>query len=364
MTGSRGRRPGLAVRLPNWLGDLVLAGRAVDALAARFADHDLVLLGRPFAPALAAAHWPQARWLAAPASGLAWLTAVPALAALGARTILTFPPSLSARLHAACAGIPERAGLAHEEGGFLLTRTAPRGARGTRHLEDEYLDVVRTLGADPLPRRPWTLAPNASGSATTALAAAGLDPGAVGTGPCLVVAPGARYGPAKRWAPERFAATAAAWAEAQPAPSRAHVLLVGGGEDREEVAAVRAAAATGPAHVVALAGGTDLPALAGLLAGADAVLANDSGVAHLAAALGRPTVVIFGSTDPRWTAPRGAAVRVLAEPPRCAPCFRPDCAVAERYRCLRAVRVEDATAALLALAPGAAGAARNPGSRP
>ncbi len=364
MTGSRGRRPGIAVRLPNWLGDLVLAGRAVDALAARFADHDFVLLGRPFAPALAAAHWPQARWLAAPATGLAWLPAVPALAALGARTIITFPPSLSARLHAACACIPERAGLAHEEGGFLLTRTAPRGARGTRHLEDEYLDVVRTLGADPLPRRPWTLPPSASASATAALAAAGLDSATVVAGPLLVVAPGARYGPAKRWAPERFAAAAAAWAEAQPEPERTHVLLVGGSEDRKAVAAVRAAAATGPAHFVALAGGTDLPALAGLLAGADAVLANDSGVAHLAAALGRPTVVIFGSTDPRWTAPRGAAVRVLAEPPRCAPCFRPSCSVAERYRCLRAVHVEDVIAALLALAPGDAGAGRNPGGRP
>ncbi len=364
MSGSRVTLPVLAVRLPNWLGDLVLAGRAVDALAGRFADHEIVLLGRPFAAALAAAHWPAARWLPAPASGLAWVTAVPALAALGARTIITFPPSLSARLHAACAGIPERAGLGHEEGGFLLTRSAPRGARGTRHLEDEYLDVVRTLGADPLPRRAWTRPPAAAAAAAAALVQAGHDPAAIAAGASLVVAPGARYGPAKRWAPERFAAAAAAWAEAQPEPGRTHVLLVGGAEDRAEVAAVRAAAAATPARFVALAGATDLPALTGLLADADAVLANDSGVAHLAAALGRPTVVIFGSTDPRWTAPRGAAVRVLAEPPRCAPCFRPECSVPERYRCLRAVPAEDAAGALLALAPGVASRADlDPGGR-
>ncbi|MEO6463382.1 MAG: glycosyltransferase family 9 protein, partial [Candidatus Eisenbacteria bacterium] len=173
--------------------------------------------------------------------------------------------------------------------------------------------------------------------------------------------PGARYGPAKRWPPERFAAAAEGWAAAQAHPAAAHVLLVGGTEDRADVAAVRAASAPGPTQVVALAGRTDLVALAGLLAGADAVLANDSGVAHLAAALERPTAIVFGSTDPRWTAPRGAAVRVLADPPSCAPCFRATCAIAERYRCLRAIAPEAATRALLEAAR-AGGSGRAAGS--
>jgi len=363
--GSRGLRPVLAVRLPNWLGDFVVAARAVDALAAHFADHQIVLLGRPFAPTLARAHWPTARFLPAPASGPAWLPAVPALAALSARAIVTFPPSLSARLHAACAGIPERAGLANEEGGFLLTRSAPRGARGTRHLEDEYLDVVRTLGAESVPRRAFSPPPDAGAAADAALARVGLDPARVGAGPRLVVAPGARYGPAKRWAAERFAAAAAAWAGARPDAAAVHVLLVGGSEDRAAVAAVRAAAPAGPARFVALAGDTDLAALAGLVAGADAVLANDSGVAHLAAALGRPTVVIFGSTDLRWTAPRGPAVSVLASPPACAPCFLPRCTAPERYRCLRAVRADEAAGALIALTTAPVIAApSSPGSAP
>ena len=362
MDGPRGGRPVLAVRLPNWLGDVVLAARAVDALAARFPDHELVLLGRPFAPVLAGAHWPRARWMRAPAPGLAWLPAVPALAALGARAMVIFPPSWSARLHASCAGIAERVGLADEEAGMLLTRTAPRGPRGSRHLEDEYLDIVRALGAEPVPRRPFTPPAGAIAAATAALARAGVDPQAVAAGPRLVLAPGARYGPAKRWAPERFAAAAASWVGTRGAPAAAHVLLVGGAEDRADVAAVRAAAPAGPARFVALAGATDLAALTGVLAGADAVLANDSGVAHLAAALGRPTAVVFGSTDPRWTAPRGPAVRVLAEPPTCAPCFRPRCAIPERYRCLRAVSVEAVVAALAALAPATAAAARGPGA--
>lgn len=364
MDGPRGGRPVLAVRLPNWLGDVLLAARAVDALATRFPAHELVILGRPFAPVLARAHWPDARWLPAPGAGLGWLPAVPSLAALRAGAMVIFPPSWSARLHAACAGIPERVGLADEEGGMLLTRTAPRGPRGSRHLEDEYLDIVRAVGAEPQARRPFTPPPGAAEAAAAALARAGVDPSAVAGGPRIVLAAGARYGPAKRWAPERFAAAAAAWAETRPTPAATHVLLVGGAEDASAIAAVRAAAPPGPARFVSLAGGTDLAALAGLLAGADAVLANDSGVAHLSAALGRPTAVIFASTDPRWTAPRGAAVRVLAEPPSCAPCFRRECAIPERYRCLRAVRVEDAVAALAALAPADAGGTARPAGGP
>lgn len=341
-----GTRPVLAVRLPNWLGDAVLAGRAVDALFARFPDHEIVLVARPWAPALFAAHWPAARWQAAPRPGARWLPAVPALARLRARSMVVFPPSLSARLHAACAGIPVRLGLAHEEGDFLLTRTAPRGPRGSRPLEEEYLDLVRGLGAEAPPRRLLVAPAGAADAAERALAAAGADPDRVRSGPRLVLAPGARYGPSKRWPAERFAAAAEAWALATGNPGTAHVLLVGGSEDVADVAAVRAASAPGPARVVALAGHTDLPALAGLLAAADAVLANDSGVAHLASALGRPTAVVFGSTDPRWTAPRGPAVRVLVDPPSCAPCFRPTCAIPERYRCLRAIAPEHAARAL------------------
>jgi len=353
LAGARaGRRPVLVVRLPNWLGDALLAVRAVDALAQRFADHDLVFLARPWGPPLLAERWPAARWLPAPGAGGGWPAAVPSLARLGARAIVLFPPSLSARLHAFAARVPQRVGLAHEAADFLLTRTAPRGPRGSRPLEEEYLDLVRGLGAEPVPRRPLTAPTGAEGAAARALEAAGVDPAAIAAGPRLVVAPGARYGPAKRWPAERFAAAAAAWVQAQPDPARASVLLVGGTEDQDDVAAVRAASAPGPGRVVALAGHTDLVALAGLLARADSVLANDSGVAHLAAALERPLAVVFGSTDPRWTAPRGPHVRVLVEPPACAPCFRRRCAVVERYRCLRAVTAEAAARALLEVAAG------------
>jgi len=87
-----------------------------------------------------------------------------------------------------------------------------------------------------------------------------------------------------------------------------------------------------------------------VLAGARGVLANDSGAAHLAAALGAPTVTLFGSTDPRWTAPRGPAAIALWERLRCAPCFRRTCPLADAYACLRVLDPAAAAAALLAVA--------------
>ena len=326
----------LAVRLPNWLGDGVLALRAVDALAALRGPGRLALIGRPWAEALFARRWPGARWLEAPDAGGRWPGRVPALARLGARAIVLFPPSLSARLHAFAAGVPRRYGLGGESGDALLTHRTPRAARGTRHLEDEYLDLAGLLGAAAVPRVP--LAPDgaAADAVRARLAAAGAG------GDLLAIAPGARYGPAKRWAPERFAEVARTWLAGGAART---AVLVGGAEDAAETGAVRAASAPG-ARLLDWTGRTSLPELLALLAGATAVVANDSGVAHLAAAAGRPTVAIFGSTDPRWTGPRGPHARVVTRPPACSPCFLRTCRIAERYLCLRAIAPEDALEAL------------------
>lgn len=355
---SETRRTGLAIRLPNWLGDVCLATRALDALVARFAaEGPVTLVARPWAERLWRARWPEARWIEAPGAGGGWPAKVPALAAVHARTIVLFPPSLSARWHAFFAGVPQRIGLAGEPGDFLLTGSAPRGPRGTRHLEDEYLDLARVVGAEPVARTPLVLPAGASAEAERKLAA--LDPdlapatgdeaqqGAHGVG--LVLAPGARYGPTKRWPPERFAEAARRWALTQPDPSRARVWIVGGDEDRPSAAAVLAASPPGPYATRDLAGRTDLAMLARLLARARAVISNDSGVAHLAAALERPVVVVFGSTDPRWTAPRSPLARAVSEPVPCAPCFRKSCAIPDRERCLRGVSAERVAEVLVAL---------------
>jgi len=319
----------LAVRLPNWLGDAVLALRAVDALAAHAGAERLVLVARPWAETLFGERWPGATWLVAPGSGGRWPFHVSTLARAQVDRIVLFPPSLSARLHAFAARIPRRLGLAGESGGLLLTHHAPRAARGERHLEDEYLDLARLVGAEPVPRRPIEPTATATEAVRQGLAADGLARPA----DALVLAPGARYGPTKRWPAERFAELARRWTLG--APGRA-VVLAGGPEDAAETRAVRAASAKDlPLHD--WTGRTSLPELLALVAACGATVANDSGVAHLAAAAGRPTVAIFGSTDPRWTAPRGPHARVVTRPPACSPCFLRACGIPDRYLCLHTI---------------------------
>jgi heptosyltransferase-2 len=156
------------------------------------------------------------------------------------------------------------------------------------------------------------------------------------------VAPGAAYGPAKQWGAGRFAEVASHLA----ARHGLVIALVGAEGDREAGDAVERLVEGGAlgtrARVANLAGRTSLSELVGLLAGARGVVSNDSGVMHLAAALGRPTVAIFGSTSPVWTSASAPWVANLYAAYPCSPCYRRTCPIG--YGCLRSVGVEEALA--------------------
>lgn len=280
-----------------------------------------------FATLLGTDH-PQARWLAAGHGlGDAW-TLGRAWKRAGVKRVVLFPSSLSSRLAGLVSGARDRIGFGGDaEADVGLTRRVPRRLRGEKNLEDEYLDLAQAAGGELAPPRALTPPEGAAQAAASLLSDAG-EP--------LVLAPGARYGPAKRWPIERFAAVAQAW-------KRGRAVIVGGREDAADGAAL--AGRLGDA-ALDLSGRTDLPALAGVLARAAAVVSNDSGVAHLAAALGRLTVVVFGSTDPRWTAPRGPHVRVIWDRVSCSPCFRRTCPYVDSYACLRIVEARRVVAEL------------------
>jgi heptosyltransferase-2 len=331
------------VRIPNWLGDLLLARRALDSLVAAERPGEISLAGPPGLAALLEADLPGVRWHATGHGAGAALALAAAWRREGVERAVLFPPSLSSRLAGLASGARERIGLAARpeaprelEASLWLTHPVPRGPRGSRHLEDEYLDLAAAVGGGPASRRPLVLPPRAAERARGLL-------GPLAGGPYVVLAPGARYGPAKRWPAERFAGAARLLARRQ---TGLRVVVVGEDADREPCRDVAAAAGPG---ALDLLGRTDLTALAGVLAGAAGVLSNDSGVAHLAAALGRPAVAVFGSTDPRWTAPRGPAAAPWHRL-RCAPCFRRRCPWVDGYACLGVVDVPEVEAALAALA--------------
>lgn len=324
----------ILIRLPNWLGDILLARPLLHALR-----HS-----RPGAEIMAIAPDPLLELLRGEGTfdrALAWPTRSPngappresrsgPLAEVKAwrpDVALILPPSFSSAWFGWRSGARARIGYAAEGRAPLLTHSFRRPARGEIHLSREYLALAKPLGVHetwPAPR--LAVPPAAAGRAEAMLERVGVQ-----AHPVVVLGPCASFGPAKRWGAERFAALGRELA------GRGHVVLVcGAASERALCETVTRAIGDG---AISLAGETDLPLQAALFARAALAVCNDSGLAHLAAATGAPTVVIFGSTSSAWTAPLGDRVRVVQRAPVCSPCFQRTCRIG--YRCLTAIEVGD-----------------------
>ncbi len=222
------------------------------------------------------------------------------------------------------AKIPTRIGYKRDGRQLLLTRAVdtPRPGEIPRHERFYYLELLRRAGLiDALP---------ASESIR-------LRPGTASSSKRVIgVSPGAAYGTAKRWLPERFAEAAGALAEARGAS----IALFGTKGERalcEEIAGLL----NGPRvinDVTNYAGETTLAQFIDLAAGCELFLTNDSGSMHVASALGVPTVAIFGATDDTTTGPTGLNARVVRQPVDCSPCLLRECPI--DHRCMTGVSAE------------------------
>jgi heptosyltransferase-2 len=240
------------------------------------------------------------------------------------------------------AGIPHRAGYNSDGRGLLLTSSVRRTREIRRvHQSLYYVEMVRALGCPPpAPEAPLLVPPaEYRDLAQKVLRERGRNPEA----PVAGIAPGAAYGPAKRWYPERFAAVADRLAE----EFGGTVLVFGSAGDRESASAVRAAART---ELVDLAGSTSLREALALISRCRVFVSNDSGLMHVAAALGVPTVAVFGSTNPVTTGPMGPRFSILRRPADCSPCYRETCP--EDFRCMNAITAEDVWTEARALLEG------------
>jgi heptosyltransferase-2 len=335
----------VVVRPPNWLGDAVLALPALAAVRRAFPDAHLTVAGAPAVAALfregtdvdpdavldlSGSPREMVQRLASPAFDLGVL----------------FPNSFRSAWIFRQAGIRERWGYATPARGWLLTRRARRvrGA-GSRHMVDYYRRLVRGLGVAAAEDPPRLRASPASDAAAAAvLARAGLEPASG----FVAFAPGAAYGQAKQWPPARVAEVIAGVVRARGVSC----VLVGAGHDRPAARAIeswlRAHAPETRARVVDLVGRTSLGVLVGVTARAAAFVSNDSGAMHLAAALGRPVVAVFGPTDERATGPIGDH-DVLVASAFCRPCLLRDCPI--DHRCMKRVPADRVAAALLGRLP-------------
>jgi heptosyltransferase-2 len=154
--------------------------------------------------------------------------------------------------------------------------------------------------------------------------------------PIFALNPGAEYGPAKRWPLDRFAAAAREIQEL----TNCVWLILGGKSDQASAAEIHSALRT-PHSALNLAGQTTLRELMALLKLSRLLLTNDTGPMHVAAALGTPVVVPFGSTSPELTGPGlpgDARHRLLKSDAPCSPCFRRTCPI--DFRCMTGISVE------------------------
>jgi heptosyltransferase-2 len=326
----------LIVRLPNWLGDTVMAVPALRALREARADARVVLVG-PWATllagqALADVLVPYAR------SWTSRLAKWDEVRALGAAVVVLLPSSFEAALAARYWGAPRRVGF--DAGGrrWLLTDPiAPPMPR--RHQIDEYLLVVERLDIRGGERIPRLAAPSEPSGPRETVRQLLREAGVADTGaPVVGIHLGAAYGPSKLWPVERVAELCRLLA------GRGEIPVLLGAVGDVDVAG-RVVTETGATSLV----GRDSPELLpALLVELDALVCGDTGVGHLAAALGTPVVALFGPTDPRLSGPRGSA-RVISHPVPCAPCFYRACPI--DHPCLRGIdarEVQDALDAAIA----------------
>lgn len=230
---------------------------------------------------------------------------------------IVLPPSFSAALTLFLSGVQHRIGYASDARSALLTRPLRSNALRDEHLSQNYLRLggealVRLRLTEPAAR---TLPSTRVFDQDRDTLAKKLADRGLGQSAYAVVAPGAIYGPTKHWPIDRYLALIDRLRGDVP-------VVVAGGPNEKELSRTIAA---GRDHVTDMTGETTLGEFFALLGGARVVVANDSGAPHVAASLGVPVVVIFGSTSPVWTSPLGRDVRVVREPVHCSPCFRRDC---------------------------------------
>lgn len=309
----------LLVRSPNWLGDACMAFPAVRAFKRGRPDLRLTVL----TPAKLRDLWsslPEVDEVITKESSDGILPVARRLRERRSRfdAAVLFTNSTRSTLELWLAHIPRLAGFRGSFRSLLLNQIVPEAPPGTppEHHTRRYLRLAAHAGANT-----DELELFATGSPV-----ASAD-GIIRIGLCA----GAEYGPAKRWPLERFAETANALSAAHP-----HIewLLFGA---PGELALGEQLSARLTARHVNLVGKTSLPELIQHLRRCRALLTNDTGTMHLAAALGVPTVSIFGSTEPVLTGPLGARHIVIRNHVPCSPCFKRECPFGH-YECMTGIQ--------------------------
>jgi len=325
----------ILIRGTNWIGDAVLTMPSLAALRATFPAAHITVLAKPWVAEVYALSpeidevMPYRRpGIHEGIRGLIRLAGELRVRRFDA--VILLQNAIEAAILSCLARIPIRAGYGTDGRALLLTHAVKKAPGiGDVHQTRYYLEMVKALGC----RETGKELHLATGPEHELLADKLLDRlGMAGKHPLVGIAPGAAYGPAKRWFPERFAAVA----DRLIRDEGASILLFGSTGDKPAAAAVARHAA---GSLVDIAGQTGLKEAIAVMARCDLFISNDSGLMHLAAALGVPTVAIFGSTNPIATGPVGKRSVIVRRDIDCSPCLKTDCPT--DFRCMDKITADD-----------------------
>jgi heptosyltransferase II len=338
-TGKKLPREGLGrilVRGTNWIGDAVMTLPAVRSIRAAYPGSPLAVLAKPPVTEIyrmfsAADEIISYKSQFDTTLGVFRLARILRQKKFDAAILLQ--NAIEAAIMTLAAGIRLRAGYNSDGRGFLLTHSIRRTANILQvHQIDYYLEMVKALGCADVDRTMHLETCIPPAAARSVLRQYVPDSGR----PIIGIAPGAAYGPAKRWLADRFA-------QAGDQMSRllnAQAILFGGKADWDTAENVRVQSTGG---MVNLAGTTSLVETIYLISQCSLFISNDSGLMHVAGALNIPTVAVFGSTNPRTTSPAGEKTILVRKDVSCSPCLKKTCPT--DFRCMTLITVEDVVTA-------------------
>ena len=342
--GERGAVRKLLIRAVNWVGDAIMTTPAMGLIRENFPQAEITLLANPLVSQLFSHHPSIDQVITFYRNGIhrgisGRLRLATEIRKQGFDTVIILPNSFDSALVPWLAGIPVRLGKSSDGRGLLLTgRYHPTWQALAGHEVEYYCELVRHFditGQAGMPRILTT--PEEDRNAAVTLSGSGIHP----EDTVLGINPGAAFGSAKRWYPERFAEVASRLA----GEWNAKVVIFGGPVETEIAAAIenRLSGVT----CLNMAGKTSMRELLALIRRCDFFITNDSGPMHIAAAFGVPLVGIFGPTDHTGTAPYSDRAVIVRKEFECAPCKLRSCPT--DHRCMTAVTADDVVTSAVGL---------------
>jgi lipopolysaccharide heptosyltransferase II len=330
----------ILIRSSNWLGDAAMSVPAIRAIKAGRPDARVTIT----APENIAPIWKLVPEVDAiiPLPGSRLFSVVRLLRREPPFDVaVLLPNSLRVGLETWLGGIPRRVGYRGHWRRWLLNQIVPvpRKPGPPEHHSLRFLRIAHECGA----AMEYSLikeTPNAQRPTPNAQLASTYQPSTINHQLKIGLCPGAEYGPAKRWLPDRFAEAA----EKIGAYSSVQWILFG--TKRDAAIGDQIATALG-GHCVNRIGQTTLDQLIDELRQCRLLLTNDTGSMHLAALLGVPVVAIFGSTEPHLTGPLDDGHIILRHHVECSPCFLRECPI--DFRCMKAVSIQEVADAVLSI---------------